>query len=322
MKLAARLSLLSLLSCAATGAFAADAAKDYPNRPVRFIVPFVPGGPSDTISRLLAQKMTESWHQTFVIDNRGSAGGIVGFELAAQAPADGYTLLLANGAGVTINPSVYRKLPYDPRDFQPITQVTSGAYYMVVPPSLPAKTVKEFIALAKAKPGALNFAATGTNNLLAAEQFNYMAGIKTVAVNYKGTGQALSAVMSGEVQMFVISPLIAVAQIQAGKLRAIGITGLKRSPVLPDVPAIAETLPGYENITWHSVLVPAKTPKPIVAKLSQEMMRIIKQPETQERFHSVGLDAVGGTPEELAKLIKEETVMYAKLVKQIGLQPQ
>jgi tripartite-type tricarboxylate transporter receptor subunit TctC len=322
MKLAARLSLLSLLFCAATGSIAADAVKEYPSRPVRFIVPFVPGGPSDTISRLLAQKMTESWHQTFVIDNRGSAGGIVGFELAAQAPADGYTLLLANGAGVTINPSVYRKLPYDPRDFQPITQVTSGAYYMVVPPSLPAKTVKEFIALAKAKPGALNFAATGTNNLLAAEQFNYMAGIKTVAVNYKGTGQALSAVMSGEVQMFVISPLIAVAQIQAGKLRAIGITGLKRSPVLPDVPAIAETLPGYENITWHSVLVPAKTPKPIVAKLSQEMMRIIKQPETQERFHSVGLDAVGSTPEELARLIKEETVMYAKLVKQIGLQPQ
>jgi tripartite-type tricarboxylate transporter receptor subunit TctC len=322
MRHSARLFLVSVLSCAATGAFAADAAKDYPSRPVRFIVPFVPGGPSDTISRLLAQKLTESWHQTFVIDNRGSAGGIVGFELAAQAPADGYTLLLANGAGVTINPSVYRKLPYDPKDFQPITQVTSGAYYMVVPPSLPAKTVKEFIALAKAKPGGLNFAATGTNNLLAAEQFNHMAGIKTVAVNYKGTGQALSAVMSNEVQMFVISPLIAVAQIQAGKLRAIGITGLKRSPVLPDVPAIAETLPGYENITWHSVLVPARTPRPIVAKLSQEMMRIIKQPDTTERFNSVGLDAVGSTPEELAKLIKEETVMYAKLVKQIGLQPQ
>ena len=322
MKHSARLILVSLLSCAATGAVAADAAKDYPSRPVRFIVPFVPGGPSDTISRLLAQKMTESWHQTFVIDNRGSAGGIVGFELAAQAPADGYTLLLANGAGVTINPSVYKKLPYAPKDFQPITQVTSGAYYMVVPPSLPAKTIKEFIALAKAKPGGLNFAATGTNNLLAAEQFNHMAGVKTVAVNYKGTGQALSAVMSGEVQMFVISPLIAVPQIQAGKLRAIGITGLKRSPVLPDVPAIAETLPGYENITWHSVLVPANTPKPIVARLSKEMMRIIKLPETQERFHSVGLDAIGSTPEELARLIKEETVMYAKLVKQIGLQPQ
>jgi len=323
MKHAARLFVVSVLSCAASSVAAADAAAGYPSRPIRFIAPFVAGGPSDTLSRLLGQKLTESWGQTVVIDNRGSAGGIVGFELGAKAPPDGYTLLLANGAGLTINPSVYLKLPYDPnKDFQPITQITSGTYFMVITPSLPAKTVKEFIALAKAKPGGLNFAATGTNNLLAAEQFNYMAGIKTVAVNYKGTGQAIGAVMSGEVQMFVISPLIAVPQVQAGKLRAIGVTGLKRSPALPDVPTIAETLPGYENITWHSVMVPAKTPKPIVAKLSKELMRIIKQPDVQERFSAVGLDAVGSTPEELAALIKKEVVMYAKLVKQIGLKPQ
>jgi len=323
MKHAAHLFLVSVLSCAASSVAAADAAAAYPNRPIRFIVPFVAGGPSDVLSRLLGQKLTESWGQTVVIDNRGSAGGIVGFELGAKAAPDGYTLLLANGAGVTINPSVYLKLPYDPlHDFQPITQITSGAYFMVITPSLSARTVKEFIALAKAKPGSLNFAATGTNNLLAAEQFNHMAGIKTVAVNYKGTGQAVSAVMSGEVQSFIISPLIAIPQVQAGKLRAIGVTGLKRSPALPDVPAIAETLPGYENITWHSVLVPAKTPKPIVAKLSKELMRIIRQPDVHERFSSVGLDAVGSTPEELAALIKKEVVMYAKLVKQIGLQPQ
>ena len=323
MKHAAHLFLIPLLAFAASNVAAADAAANYPSRPIRFIVPFVPGGPSDVLSRLLGQKLTESWGQTVVIDNRGSAGGVVGFELGAKAPPDGYTLLLANGAGVTINPSVYLKLPYDPeRDFQPITQITSGAYFMVITPSLPAKTVKDFIALAKAKPGGLNFAATGTNNLLAAEQFNHMAGIKTVAVNYKGTGQAVSAVMSGEVQSFIISPLIAVPQVQAGKLRAIGVTGLKRSPALPDVPTIAETLPGYENITWHSVLVPAKTPKPIVAKLSKELMRIIRQPDVQERFSSVGLDAVGSTPEELAALIKKEVVMYANLVKQIGLKPQ
>jgi len=323
MKRAAQLFLISLLSCAASGAAAADAAADYPNKSIRFIAPFVAGGPSDTLSRLLAQKLTESWGQQVIVDNRGSAGGIVGFELAAKAAPDGYTLLLANGAGLTINPSVYLKLPYDPaRDFQPITQITSGAYFMVVNPSVPAKSVKEFIALAKAKPGQLNFAATGTNNLLAAELFNYMAGIKTTAVNYKGTGQAVGAVISGEVQMFVISPLIAIPQIKAGKLRAIGLTGLKRSPALPDVPTIAETLPGYENITWHSVVVPAKTPKPIVAKLSKELMRIIKQPDMQERFNQQGLDAVGSTPEELSALIKKETVEYAKLVKQIGLKPQ
>ena len=323
MKHAARLFVVSVLSCAASSVAAADAAAGYPSRPIRFIAPFVAGGPSDTLSRLLGQKLTESWGQTVVIDNRGSAGGIVGFELGSKAPPDGYTLLLANGAGVTINPSVYLKLPYDPvRDFQPITQVTSGAYFMVITPSLPAKTVKEFIALAKAKPGGLNFAATGTNNLLAAEQFNHMAGVKTVAVNYKGTGQAIGAVMSGEVQMFVISPLIGLPQVKAGKLRAIGLTGLKRSPVLPDLPTIAETLPGYEQIVWHSVVVPAKTPKPIVAKLSKELMRILRQPDVQERFSTQGLDAVGSTPEELAALIKKETVMYAKLVKQIGLKPQ
>lgn len=323
MKHATRLFVVSVLSCAASSVAAADAAVDYPNRPIRFIAPFVAGGPSDTLSRLLGQKLTESWGQTVVVDNRGSAGGIVGFELGAKAPPDGYTLLLANGAGLTINPSVYLKLPYDPhRDFQPITQITSGAYLMVITPSVPAKSLQEFIALAKAKPGELNFATTGTNNLLAAEMFNHMAGVKTVAVNYKGTGQAIGAVMSGEVQMFIISPLIGLPQVKAGKLRAIGVTGLKRSPALPDVPTIAETLPGYENITWHSVVVPARTPKPIVAKLSKELMRIIKQPDVQERFNAQGLDAVGSTPEELAALIKKEVVMYANLVKQIGLKPQ
>lgn len=318
MKQAAQLLLISVLSCAASGV----AAADYPNRPIRLVTPFVAGGPSDMLARLLGQKLSESWNQTVVIDNRGSAAGIVGFEIVAKSVPDGYTLLLATGAGLTINPHVYLKLPYEVKDFQPITQITSGAYYMVVPMSLPAKTVKEYIALAKANPGSLNFATTGTNNLLAAEQFNFMAGIKATAVNYKGTGQAVTAVMSGEVQSFIMSPLIAVPQIKAGKLRAIGLTGLKRSPVLPDVPTIAETLPGYENITWHSLVVAAKTPKPIVDKLSKEFMRIIRLPDIQERLNSQGLDAVGSTPEELSALIKSELVMYGKLVKQIGLKPQ
>ncbi len=323
MRHAARLLLVSVLSCAASGAAAADAAENYPNKPIRVIVTFVAGGPSDVIARVLGQKLTEKWGQTIIVDNRGSAGGLVGMELAARAAPDGYTLLVSSGSNLTINPSVYRKLPYDPvRDFEPVTQVSSGPYYMVVPPSLPAKTVAEFVALAKAKAGQLNYASTGTNNLLGAEQFNYMAGIKTVGVSYKGTGQAVTAVMSGEVQSFIASPLVVVPLIKGGKLRAIGITGLKRSTVLPDVPAIAETLPGYENITWHSVMAPAKTPKPILAKLANELIRIIKQPDVAERFTSQGLDAVGSTPEELAVLIKKEIKMYADLCKQIGLEPQ
>ena len=323
MKRAVHLFLISALSCTASGAVAADAAADYPNRPIRFIAPFVAGGPSDILSRLLGQKLTESWGQPVIVDNRGSAGGIVGFEIGAQALPDGYTLLLATSAGLTINPSVYKKLPYDPiRDFQPITQVTSGPYLMVIHPSVPAKSLPEFIALAKTKPGQLNYATTGTNNLLAMEQFNHMAGIKTVAISYKGTGQAVNAIVAGEVQSFIINPLVGGPQVKAGKLRAIAVTSAKRSPAFPDLPAIAESLPGFEQIVWHSVVVPAKTPKPIVTKLSNELIRILRLPETKERFASQGLDAVGSRPEEVSALIRKETAMYAKVVKQIGYQPQ
>src|SRR5688572_20167219 len=323
MKHAARLFLLSVLSFAASGAAAADAAADYPSRPIRFIAPFVAGGPSDILSRMLGQKLTEAWGQPVIVDNRGSAGGIVGFEIGAQAVPDGYTLVLATSSGLTINPSVYKKLPYDPvRDFQPITQVTSGPYLMVVHPSVAAKSAPEFIALAKSKPGQLNFATTGTNNLLAMEMFNHMAGIKTVAITYKGTGQAVNAIVAGEVQTFIINPLVGAPQVKAGKLRALAVTSAKRSPAFPDLPAIAESLPGFEQVVWHSVVVPAKTPKPIVAKLSNELVRILRLPEIKERFASQGLDAVGSTPDEVSALIRKETVMYAKIVKQIGYQPQ
>ena len=323
MKRAAHLLLVPFLSCAAAGAFAADAAADYPNRPIRFIAPFAAGGPSDILSRLLGAKLTESWGQPVIVDNRGSAGGIVGFEIGAKAPPDGYTLILATSAGLTVNPSVYRKLPYDPvRDFQPITQVTAGPYLFVVNPSVPAKSVPEFIAAAKAKPGQYNFATTGTNNLLAMELFNHLAGIKTVAVSYKGTGQAVNAVVAGEVQSFIINPLVGGPQVSAGKLRALAVTSPKRSPAFPDLPAVAETLPGFQEVVWHSVIVPVKTPKPIVEKLTNELIRILRLPEIKERFASQGLEAVGSTPDQLAAVIRAETAMYAKVVKQIGFQPQ
>jgi tripartite-type tricarboxylate transporter receptor subunit TctC len=217
------LSVISVFLWAGSVAHAAQPAADYPNRPIRFIAPFVAGGPSDILSRLLGQKLTERWGQPVIVDNRGSAGGIVGFEIGGQAAPDGYTLVLATSAGLTINPSVYRKLPYDPiRDFQPITQVTSGPYLIVVNPSVPAKSVPEYIELAKAKPGYLNFAATGTNNLLAMELFNHMAGIKTVAINYKGTGQAVGALVSGEVHAFIINPLVGLPQVEGRKAAGAG----------------------------------------------------------------------------------------------------
>ena len=314
---------LLLCSPIYAAALAADSASNYPNRPIRIIDAFVPGGPSDVLSRLLSQKLTESWGQPVVIENRPSIGAIVGFEVASKAQPDGYTLLLAPQAPLTINPSVYVKLPYDPvRDFQPVSQISSGAYLMVVNPTVAAKSVPEFIALAKAKPGTLNYASTAANNLLAMEMFNHMAGVKTVNIAYKGTGQALTALLSNEVQVFVISPLVGLPQVNAGKMRAIGVTGLKRSPTLPDVPAVAETLPGFESIVWHGVVVPSKTPRPIVDKLSREIIRIVRLPDVKERLNSQGLDAVGSTPEELSAIIRSEIATFAKLVKQIGFKPQ
>jgi len=322
MKGARRIVLASICSSVATGALGAEASTSYPNRPIRFIAPFVPGGPSDILSRMLGHKLGENWSQSVVVDNRGSAGGIVGFELGAKAPPDGYTLTLATSSGVTVNPHVYLKLPYAASDFQPITQITSGPNLMVIHPAVAAKTIPEFIALAKAKPGQLTFATTGTNNLLAAESFKYMAGVNLLAVPYKGTGQAVTAVLGGEVNLFFINLLAGVPQLKAGKVRALGISSRTRNPALPDVPPIADSIPGYEQITWHSVLVPAKTPKPIVAKLNGELVKIIKSPDVSERIRSQGLDPVGSSVEELEALIKKESAENAMLIKQMGLKPQ
>jgi tripartite-type tricarboxylate transporter receptor subunit TctC len=322
MQRTACLLLFFVLSSTVSIAGAAE-ADNYPNRLIRIIDVFVPGGPSDIISRLLAQKLTESLGQQVIVENRGSAGGIVGAEAAAKAPPDGYTIMLAPQAAVTINTAVYKKLPYDPlRDYEPITQITSGAYMMVIHPSLPAKTVKEFIALAKRRPGEINYASSGANNLLAMEQFNFMAGVKTVNIPYKGTGQAVQALLSGEVQVFVISPIVGMNLVKSGKLHLLGMTGLKRSPLLPDAPTVAETLPDFESVVWHGVVAPAKTPQPIINKLAQEIMRISRLPDFKERLNSQGLDVIGSTPEEFATLIRNEVGVFQKLVKQIGYQPQ
>ena len=311
-----------LLTCVASGLYAAEAA--YPNRPIRFIAPFVPGGPSDILSRLVSAKMSDSMGQQVIVDNRGAVGGVIGFEIGAKAPPDGYTLTLAANSGLTINQHVYKKLPYDPeRDFQPITQLTSGGGVMVVHPSVAAKSLKEFIALAKAKPGAINHATTGTGNLLGIELFKYMAGINMVNVPYKGTGQAVIALVSGEVQFFIMNPMVAIPNLKAGKLRALAVTSMTRSTALPDLPTVDESaVKGYKNITWHSVVMPAGAPAPILKKLNAELVRIVNLPDVKEFFEGQGLTAVGSTPEQLSALIKQESREYGKLVKQIGYQPQ
>ena len=311
-----------LLTFAPSGVLAAEAR--YPDRPIRFVVPFAPGGPSDFLSRMVGQKLSESLRETIVIDNRGSVGGGVGFEIGAKSPPDGYTLLLAANSLLTINPHVYKKLPYDPqRDLQPVTQLTSGGNVVVVHPSVAATSIKEFIALAKAKPGQINYATTGTGNLLGIANFKLMAGIDMVAIPYKGTGQAVIDLVAGHVQFFFMNPLIAVTNVNAGRLRALAVTSLTRNPALPDTPSVAESgVPGFENITWHSVLVPAGTPKPIVKRLHAELVKIVNLPDVKERFVGQGLTPVGSTPEQMSALIKAESLQYAKLVKQIGLEPQ
>ncbi|MGZ8230585.1 MAG: Bug family tripartite tricarboxylate transporter substrate binding protein [Burkholderiales bacterium] len=311
-----------LLSFSASHVQAVEAA--YPNRPIRFIVPFAPGGPSDILSRLVGGKLSESLGQTLVIDNRGAVGGLLGAELAAKAPPDGYTLLLSANSLLTINPHVYKKLNYDPvRELQPITQLTSVGNVVVVHPSVPANTLKEFIALAKSQPGKLNYATTGTNNLLGIEHFKVVAGIDMVGIPYKGTGQAVIDLVGGQVQMFFMNPLVAVPNIKGGKLRGLAVTSLTRNPALPDLPTADESgLKGFQNITWHSVLVPAKTPAAIVKRLNAETVKVVNSPDVKERLLGQGLSPVGSSPEQLAALIKQESADYARLVKQIGFQPQ
>jgi tripartite-type tricarboxylate transporter receptor subunit TctC len=312
-------SLLTLFAC---NAIAAEAA--YPSRPIRFVVPFAPGGPSDILSRFVGQKLSEALGETIVVDNRGSVGGVLGAEMAAKAAPDGHTLLLTANSLLTINPHVYKKLPYDPkRDFQPITQLTVVGNVVVVHPSIAAKTIKEFIALAKAKPGQINYATTGTGNLLGIANFKTLAGIDMVAIAYKGTGQAVVSLISGEVQFFFMNPLVAIPHVKSGKLRALAITSPTRNPALPDLPTVAESgVPGFKNVTWHSVQVPAGTPASIVKRLNSELVKIVHLPDVHARLKEQGLSPVGSTPEEVRVLANEESLEMAKLVKQIGFVPQ
>jgi tripartite-type tricarboxylate transporter receptor subunit TctC len=301
-------------------------AQTYPVKPIRLVVPYPPGGGTDTLARPLALKLGAELGQPVIVDNRGGASGNIGMEYVARAPADGYTILLALTPQLAVNLSLFDKLPYDPRrDFAPITLLAEGPYLLVVNPSLPVHSVSELIALAKAKPGALNYATSGNGSgaHMAAELFNHMTGTRMVHTPYKGGGQALSDVLSGHVQILFAPPVSAGPHVKSGRLRALGITGTKVSAGLPNVPTVADAgVPGYDSSVWYGVLAPAGTPKDIVVKLHATILKILQQPDFQTLLVSNGIDPIGSTPEELARYIDKEIIKWSKVVKAAGIKAE
>ncbi len=305
--------VVALLCLAAAGAH----AQGYPSRPVRIVVPYPPGGGTDTIARPLAQHLTESLKQQVVIDNRGGAGGSIGMELVAKAPPDGYTLVLALTAQLAVNPSLYKKIPYDPvKDFEPITLLGDGPYTLLVHPSLPARSVKELVALAKAKPDQIVYgsAGNGSGAHLATELMDTMAGVKMVHVPYKGAGPAMADLLSGQLQVMFLTYLSSKSYIDSGRLRVLGLTTAKRLAGV-DIPTIGETLPGYKASVWYAVLAPAGTPKDIVAKLNGEMVKAATRPDMTALFARAGIAPINSSPEELAGFMKAEIAKWAKVIK-------
>jgi tripartite-type tricarboxylate transporter receptor subunit TctC len=315
---AAVLAALTLLP-AGVGAQATDG---YPAKPIRFILPFPPGGGTDILGRLLSERLAARLGQPVVIENRGGAGGNVGAEAAAKSAPDGYTIVLV-APSLAISPSLYSKLPYDPvKDFSPVSLVATVPNVMVTHPSVPARTLSEFIALAKTKPGAMNFGSggNGTSNHLAGELFNIVAGVRLVHVPYKGVNLAMNDVMAGEVQLVVIGIPAAAPHIKAGKLRALAVIDSRRAAALPEVPTVAEAgLPGFEVTTWYGVLAPAGTPRPIVMRLNAEIVKVMQSPEMKDRLASMATEPVTSTPEAFAELIRQEIVKWGKVVRAAGL---
>jgi tripartite-type tricarboxylate transporter receptor subunit TctC len=311
------ISLALVAALAAAGA----AAQGYPAKPVKIIVPYPPGGPTDIVARVVAQKLSEQTGQQFVVDNRGGGGGNIGAEAVARSGADGYTLLVATTAHA-INRTLFKNLGYDlKKDFAPISQLTAGPLVIVANPALPAKNVKELIAVAKARPGDLAFASSGNGQSthLAAELFNTMAGTKMTHVPYKGSAPALTDTMGGQVSLFFDTMLSAMPHVRSGKLQALAVTSAARSPAAPDIPTVAESgLPGYEAIAWNGLLAPAGTPKEVIARLSAEVRKTLELPEIKERFGAQGFAAAWSSPEQYAAFLDNEVDKWAKVVKVSG----
>lgn len=301
-------------------------AQQYPSKPIRLIVPFAPGGPNDILGRMVGQKLTEQLGQSVVVENRGGAGGTIGLDAAAKSPGDGYTLSMGGSSNMAVAPSLYRKLPYDSlRDFTPIILVAHVPYAVGVNPTVPAKSVKELVAIAKRKANYLNYGSSGTGSMssLAAELFKSMSGTQIVNVPYKGTAPALTDVVSGQIDMMFADLSLIQNLARAGKLRIVAVTGSKRAPAARDVPTVSESgLKGYVIEPWFGVVAPAGVPREIVTRLNGVIAAALKAPDVTQRLDALGYEPIGGTPEQFAATIKADIARYARIVKAAGIKAE
>ena len=315
--------ILALILALVATALRPVAAQTYPAKPIRFIVPFPPGGGNDLIARELSQHLTESLGQPMVVDNRPGASTLIGAEAAAKASPDGYTLFMGNNSTLTINPHLYKKLPYDAvRDFAPLSLLASAPFVLLAHPSVPAQSVKELIALARQRPGQLNFGSSGLGiaTHLAGEMFKLMARVDIVHIPYKGAAPALTDLIGGQIELLFNNVISAMPHVRSGRLRALAVTSKTRSHALPQVPAVAEAgLPDYEASVWYAVLAPARAPAPVLTRLHGEFVKALQQPRVQDRLASDGASNVGSTPEVLARTIEADLARWGKVIKQNGI---
>jgi len=297
-------------------------AQPFPSRPVRIIVGFPPGGGTDIVARTLSPRLSEALGQPVVIDNRGGASGLVATELAAKSAPDGYTLFMGTLGNLSVNPLLFPKIPFDvARDFAPVTQVVSVTFMLYVHPSLPVKTVRQLIVLAQERAGQLNYASSGSGGAphLAAELFNSLAGVKLVHIPYKGSGPSFTDLLSGQVPITFTTLTQGLQYVKSNRLRAVATLGPARTPVLPDVPTVSETLPGYEVVNWFGLVVPVMTPRDVVARLHDDFIKVLQTPEVKEKLVAQGTDPVGSTPEEFGAFMKAETAKWARVIREANI---
>ena len=315
--------VIAAAAAAATLAGGVFAAESYPSKPIRFVVPFAPGGSTDLLARFLAQHLAAPLGQTLVVDNRAGAGGVVGAEITARAPADGYTIMLGSGGPLTINPNIRSKVPYDTlRDFEPITMATVSPFTLVVHPSSAAKSVKELIALARANPGKLNFGSAGNGSVghFSTEQFMALTGTKLLHVPYKGAGPAVTDLLGGRLNLIFENLPTILPHVRSGKLRMLAVGTRERSVLAPEFPTIAEEgVPGYDSATVFGVLAPAKTPPAVIAQLNREMVKILQSAEGKSALAARGLQAVGSTPQQYRAQIRDEFTRYGRIAQSAGI---